>query len=165
MAPQDHFRAPLTDKPLGVPFPWGSQQFQGSRALLWVDRFTFRLVSFVARAQISLILLPLCSRAILECSCVSLFIVLLNQCVQSETQEKVHKTLLNFSFCCCFSSNVCLREATCSNTCFVGTEPLWKILTFMVNASLGQLVQRHLYHQAWHSLTQWLEDISMRFVL
>lgn len=68
----------------------------------------------------------------------SLFIGLLNQYVLSNTQDQLHKTVLNFSFCCCFSSSVYLREGTRLNMCFSGTGPHWKTLTVMVRASLGQ---------------------------
>lgn len=95
------------------PLPDTPPQLQSTRALVWVCGFSFRTVLLVFRASTSSVLLPLCNRVILEDFSVSVLVSLLKQYVLSNTQEQRHKTVLNFSFCCCFSSNVYLREGTC----------------------------------------------------
>lgn len=45
---------PLTYISMELPFPWGSQQFWCTRALVWVCRFTFRLVPWSSGLKFNL---------------------------------------------------------------------------------------------------------------
>lgn len=121
MTHKDQFRAPSHMLIYGAPLSMRFTTILGYKSTGLSMQIYFQISALGLQGLNLIYFLSLSNRVILENSSVSIFIGLLNQYVQSDTQQQVHKTVHNFYICCCFSSNVYLRESTCLNTYFVRT--------------------------------------------